>query len=415
MSNINSILVSSKNEITFSRIAELVANGGTESLVHEFKERYTVRIIDTICAMINSYGGIIVLGVADTGTDRIVGVADGELEKVVDACHGTLEPPYEPEIIQLNDLASSKKLVVLRVTPQPHLMPMSNKGTVMVRRFGQNVKATQQQIVDLVLRRQSATPFHRSQVNPPSFSNLVNGERYEDLIIRSGMSLPINEAASLRSLSEDSINGVIQFLNNSEVHSTLIEWLERLATPGHNPFQRRGLNRSRRCRLEFWSGGASDEHSSVTSVVMIELPDPIQSSTIFLNFTIEIRIRIRGPIDEHHRFANAKVPQDLLRDTFASMIGIMVDQRFRDALADFSELDPVSIPMPFMFHIATNAEMGDTIHFDGSQKIPNSGISHGARLIVDSALDLETYEGRFAQANAWVDQTRADAGLAKEW
>src|SRR4051812_8607187 len=125
MTSIASLFASPAADVTVNAVRQLVADASPESLTLEYKERYTRRIAESVAAMANSYGGVILVGVTDAGEDRLVGVPHDTVAQVVDLCHQKLEPPWQPEILTL-PLNDDNCLIVLRVhhdrAPRPVLV-----------------------------------------------------------------------------------------------------------------------------------------------------------------------------------------------------------------------------------------------------------------------------------------------------
>ncbi|WP_372502915.1 AlbA family DNA-binding domain-containing protein [Streptomyces rhizoryzae] len=61
-------------DVSLERVRELVAVGQAESLTSEYKESFAQKIPDSVAAMANSYGGLILVGVTERKLDdRIIG------------------------------------------------------------------------------------------------------------------------------------------------------------------------------------------------------------------------------------------------------------------------------------------------------------------------------------------------------
>jgi predicted HTH transcriptional regulator len=87
-------------------------------LTLKHKEKYSPSLVKSVAAMANSYGGLILVGIADQpGPGRIPGVPEQALIQVVNACHEQLEPPWDPEIVPvpLAGEAAGRYILVVRV------------------------------------------------------------------------------------------------------------------------------------------------------------------------------------------------------------------------------------------------------------------------------------------------------------
>jgi hypothetical protein len=90
-----SLFSCSPADVTLERVQELVGQDLPESLTLEYKEKYSQSLVNSVAAMANSYGGLILVGVTDQpGPGRLAGVPEQALVQVVNACHEQLEPPW---------------------------------------------------------------------------------------------------------------------------------------------------------------------------------------------------------------------------------------------------------------------------------------------------------------------------------
>ena len=98
--------------------------------------------------MANSYGGIVLVGVAD---DRsLVGVPEAEQVSIVNACHDTLEPPWQPEVIALQAPGPEPLfLLVLRVDHERAPRPILVRGAAPIRLPGRAATANRGQLRQL--------------------------------------------------------------------------------------------------------------------------------------------------------------------------------------------------------------------------------------------------------------------------
>ncbi|MBA9050892.1 AlbA family DNA-binding domain-containing protein [Streptomyces murinus] len=131
---------------------ELVGVGQPESLTLEYKENYAAKIPDSVAAMANSYGGLIMVGVTERNIeDRIVGVPEDTIVKIVSGCHQKLEPPWEPEIVPV-PLPETDGLMVLvvRVDPAKAPRPLLIQGAAPIRLHGRNAVADRSRLAHLL-------------------------------------------------------------------------------------------------------------------------------------------------------------------------------------------------------------------------------------------------------------------------
>lgn len=132
--------------------------GFMESMTLELKrERRGSNVADAVCALANSAGGLVIVGIDENEPD--LGAAPGlnpdSVVSLSDHLRGALGPLLRPEIIPIAVGDEGKVALVVRVDAEPSLWPVVSNGRVMVRNPGQSVAATREQILDLVRRRES--------------------------------------------------------------------------------------------------------------------------------------------------------------------------------------------------------------------------------------------------------------------
>jgi hypothetical protein len=79
-------------------------------------------------------------------------------------------------------------------------------------------------------------------------------------------------------------------------------------------------------------------------------------------------------------------------------------------VADLAGADPVTVRQPRVLHIVSQPLMPDLLPAQLSP-IRDGGVSHGAHMLADPAFDLSDSADRAAQADRWLIQMAADAGL----
>lgn len=130
-----------------------------ESMTLEIKrERRGHGVPDAVCALANSVGGLVLVGIDETEPTlaEAPGVHPDSIVSVSDQLRGALGPMVRPEIIPIPVGSEGKVVLVIRVDVDSGLWPVTSNGRVMVRNPGQSVAATREQILDLV-RRQNRT------------------------------------------------------------------------------------------------------------------------------------------------------------------------------------------------------------------------------------------------------------------
>jgi hypothetical protein len=411
MSYSETLLACPRAEVTLERITQLVELGGSESITHEFKEKYTPGAVEAVCSMANTYGGIVVIGVKDTGANRIVGVPKSETAKIVDACYSMLEPPFEPEIIEVPLASGEKILIVLRVDSGRALVPMTVSGVTYVRLTGRKARATRDQIISLTQREISTVNIRHHTVPMPMYPTLPDGLPYEDLIFRSGFAIPMSESAGWESFSECSIDRMIEVLNTSELHSVMVEWLKLLGMNGFVPFRRKGHNRARSARVQWWAGTSNDPPFPLVSTVSLIAPIPTTVPATTMNLTVDVAVRIRGDVGIQGSFPNARVPIELLDATISGVVATLVDPRLVAVLAELGDIDPALVPQPFFAHLVTGRPVTEILAGEGLSTVLDNGSSMGAQLTARPGFNLRDPVERRAQIDGWLVQIGLDAGF----
>ena len=106
MTSTTSLFACAPADVTLERVRELAAQALPESLTLEYKERYSPSLVKSVAAMANTYGGIIMVGVADQPSPgRLTGVPESAVVQIANACYESMEPPWEPEIIPVPGFA----------------------------------------------------------------------------------------------------------------------------------------------------------------------------------------------------------------------------------------------------------------------------------------------------------------------
>lgn len=147
-----------------------------ESMTLEIKrERRRHNVADAVCALANSAGGLVLVGVDEDEPTlaSAPGVDPNEVVALSDHLRGALGPLVRPEIISVPIGAGGNVVVVLRVEADPNVWPVVSNGRVMLRNPGQSVAATREQILDLARRRGTNGPPGETAYALSSFTPTV--------------------------------------------------------------------------------------------------------------------------------------------------------------------------------------------------------------------------------------------------
>lgn len=126
----------------------------TENLTVELKaKRHDYNVAEAVCALVNTEGGIILVGVDERDAPAMAGVPPTERDSIVRQLSSTLEPAYMPEITTVTADDPSRAVVVIRVNPdEMPTQPMLCRGRAFIRQPGQTSRATLDQLLGLVRR-----------------------------------------------------------------------------------------------------------------------------------------------------------------------------------------------------------------------------------------------------------------------
>ena len=135
-------------EVLEGFIARRVPEGVNVEYKAEMNDRQQQHILETIAAMANTYGGIILVGIAQDPNHRELpapwppaGVPDTDAARLVDRCYSKLQPPFAPEVIPVHIGNAGTVVVVVRVTTGRVPRPVVLDGKVLIRLSARNAPA----------------------------------------------------------------------------------------------------------------------------------------------------------------------------------------------------------------------------------------------------------------------------------
>jgi len=106
-------MMCSPADVTEERVHDLLGQGLVESLALEHKVDHDRKLVQSVAAMANTYGGMILVGVDDNGT--ALGGVRTTSDRIMNACHDTLDPPWEPEIIAVPMASSPNRFILASI------------------------------------------------------------------------------------------------------------------------------------------------------------------------------------------------------------------------------------------------------------------------------------------------------------
>ncbi|MEV2241291.1 ATP-binding protein [Micromonospora sp. NPDC049891] len=406
------------SEITIDRIRALVRQVGPESPVVEYKEQFTQTIAKGVAAMANTYGGLMLIGVTDKRD--VKGVKEKAIESIVEHCNSKIEPPYVPEIVPV-PLGQSSELyvLVLRVVPGTYTRPLLVDGVAWVRHQNTSHPADWARLRDLFAENAAGQYQNDAwNVTAPQMPSKAAGGLDEsvDFVLRSGLTVAMAPDATWRPLAESAVTAYITALQNSLLARELADLVtSEAASASISRFQHKGFNRSRTVRLE-WSGAPSGwtnhQNPAVEACARLEVPGAYGQPGTHLRVEIDLGVRFSAATDGlRQATCTWRVPIHQLRLLIDAMIATLSSKEVIEPVAGLAGVDPIAVPQPRALHMGTARPITEVLDIGGLRLIPDAGMSRGAHLLANPALDLATVDDRSAQVKDWLVQIALDAGL----
>lgn len=417
MTSTNSLFACAAVDVTLDLVRAFVSQDLPESMTLEYKERHSPELVTTVAAMANSYGGLILVGVTDQRQDnRLVGVQDTTVVQIVNACHDTLEPPWVPEIIPV--LLSSEinsYILVVKVDPAQAPRPILIKGAAPIRLHGRNAIADRSRLAQLFTESPGSYRRIGHLIPTPQLPMDQFGSPAADFVLRSGLVLSVDEAATWRPLSERSVDALADSLNNSPLSSGLIALMVEMGINGFRSFHRSGFNRARRARLA-WQADTPDSTNQhpIEAITDVCLIGAYGEQSTSLQLTLDVIVRARTFMAARYPSMTEPFWELDMPNLYKIIDGILtalIDLSVVRTLADLAGVDSVIVPQPTNLHFITGPSVKELLNPYGLTPVQEAGSSHGASLIADPTLDLSDNLERQKQLDDWLIQIALDAGL----
>lgn len=219
------ILSVNASDITSEFIERLLRQDLDESLTLEYKSILNDKVVESIAALANTYGGLILVGISDTR--KVVGIhPDCELD-LVNMCHSILEPPVVPDMVLVTGVGAEELTVLaVRVEANRLPVPLVVRGRVPIRLPKRTAHANRQQLFTFFGPKPQGSTFGSGSGQPPSSLSPsvtysppgMNEEAF--LTIRSAVRIGTNPASS-PPIVDTSMRDSLQVLLNN---STISEW-----------------------------------------------------------------------------------------------------------------------------------------------------------------------------------------------
>lgn len=406
-----------RDQITFAMLEELVLQNIPEGLSLEYKRQSSSGLIETIAAFANTYGGLILVGVKDSpGDDRIEGVFANEITRISDACSNLLDPPFVPDIIDLQiPTNESKYLLLIRVFPENSTRPVIMSGKVNIRLPGRNDGADQSRIRQLFSEATFSASAMNSYIQPPdSFSD----NPPLNLHIRTGLLFPINPATAGRPFSEKLVGQLSSFLNTSPISTNLVSRLSGTEISGFRDFRKEGFNRARIARISWFAidttapDGKYPIECTVTLNSTFSGTNPPTSMQINFDFILRISAhQIRMHPAQYSNGYDFRVSVIGLYRTLEAILKTITDPVFVRCLSDLGDVDKFLVPRPMSMYINMPYGIEQTLGNQNLAPVQGSGPSYGTHLTGDSLYDLSNDPELHKQIDQWLVQLALDGGL----
>ncbi|MFE2829389.1 helix-turn-helix domain-containing protein [Streptomyces sp. NPDC059271] len=277
----NSLFAASAADLTIERIRALATRlDQVESLTLEYKSEYSSSLVQTIEAMANTYGGVILVGINDKvepGIERIVGVdAQPTIDQIVSGCSTMLDPPWEPTFFNVPlDDGSGRSVVVVRVDADVAPRPGLVKLKAPIRLSGRNATADRNRLLQLAREEPSAKMLPMGQnVMSPNLERDNEGNATADFILRTGINLPMREAGAWRPLSERTVAALAQALDDSAFPPGPAQPRQRCDRPRHRLPPARTQQSPQRRLVWQATGRPAPKTHLVEAIVSVDLPEP---------------------------------------------------------------------------------------------------------------------------------------------
>jgi hypothetical protein len=258
---------------------------------------------------------------------------------------------------------------------------------------------------------------HRGQwdFNRPDIPRTQHGgpDSTVDLVLLSGLRVPVGPAAWGRPLSQRAVGELATSLDRSALVKALFR-ITKLAQASADTFHREGqANRSNIATLVWRLQPPEPVPFEMTA--RIELPGHYGRSHIgALELTLTVVSRLTAWLNT----GRSSMPPPPLKRRLEviewaalldSIAATLTSLEVLEPVAGLADVDSFTIRQPRVLHVVSGPPMPDLL--PPLHPIRDGGISHGAHMLADPALDLSNPLERAAQVNRWLNQMAADAGL----
>jgi len=400
MTTWQSLLYCAAADVTLERIRNLVGVTGTESLTVEFKEGgSTGTIPECAAALANTHGGLILVGITDQKRE-IVGVPREAMAHVADVLATHLESPDWPiELIEvpLGDERPDRFVLVIRINretaPRPVFVQRKGLSWAPVRMPGSTRQATRDELYALFTEPGPGdVPDDQWDLNRPDIPQAQDGGKDSavDLVMLSGLRVPVGPAAWGRPLSQRAITGLATSLDRSPLAKALFGLTGR-AQADVESFHPEGLaNRSNIATLVWRLQPSAPVPFEM--IARIEVPGHYGRSHVgALEFSLTMVSRLTAWLNAGR---SSTPPPPLKRRMeiaewaalLDSIAATLTSPEVLGPVADLAAVDTITIRQPRVLHLVSGPPMSDLL--PPLHPIRDGGVSHGAHMLADPELDL---------------------------
>jgi Putative DNA-binding domain len=432
MTTWQSLLYCPAADVTLDRIRNLIAVTGTEPLTVDFKQGgNTPAIAECAAAMANMHGGLIFVGITDQERE-IVGVPREAVAHVADVLATHLESPdWQPEMIEvaLGDDKPDRYVLVLRINrdaaPRPVFVEVTAKFSkerrsifwAPVRMPGSIRQATRDGLYALFTERKPAeTPDAQWDLNRPDIPQARDGgtDPTVDFVVLSGLHVRAAPAAWGRPISERAVEELALRLDRSALSMFLLELTWR-SNAFATSFSKEGINRSHIANLVWRLLPGEPVPFEMTAHV--EVPGHYGLAHVGeLVLTLKLVSRLTAWLNAG-RSSEPPPPGPRRRlevSEWAALLGsvaaTLASPDVIGPVADLAGVDPITVRQPRVLHLVSAPPMPELLPAQ-LVSIRDTGVSYGAHMLADPALDLDDPADRDEQVDRWLNQIGADAGL----
>ena len=228
-------------EVTIDVLNELISSKIPEGFQLEYKRQLGDgnKVLDAICAMANTFGGLIMVGIDEDrgrstqgfgapGPDGLVGVEPSQRSRLTAFCSNRLVPPFDPEIESV-DVGDGKVVLAVRIDTTIAPRPLTHNDRVLVRTEAGNRPADLFRLRSLFNEERSGRAVSAVQLNPSAVGNRAfHEDDPADPVIRAVASAPL-AATSWRPVLGDTER---ESLRASLTSSPLNQWLVKASLQG---------------------------------------------------------------------------------------------------------------------------------------------------------------------------------------